>query len=203
MEANAPMTPGSRTGRPAKGQLFIVSAPSGAGKTTLCREILRRFERMRYSISHTTRAPRPGEVPGEDYHFVSTEDFEAGIAQGLWAEWARVYDHYYGTSAQLLDAIRADGNDVLLDIDVQGMRQMIQRYPESVTIFIMPPSMEVLRQRLGGRGTETPDVVDRRMAAAHQEISHRDLYRYVVVNDNLEEAVARLADIVHRHGVEA
>lgn len=197
------MTPDRRSGRPAKGQLFIVSAPSGAGKTTLCREILRRFQRMRYSISHTTRAPRSGEVPGEDYHFISTEAFEAGIAQGLWAEWAKVYDHYYGTSARLLDAMRADGNDVLLDIDVQGMRQMVRRYPESVTVFIMPPSMAVLRRRLGGRGTDRPEVIERRMAAAHQEIAQRDLYRYVVVNDDLAEATAQLADIVRRHGIGA
>ena len=184
---------------PANGQLFIVSAPSGAGKTTLCREILNRFPRMRYSISHTTRLPRQGETPGKDYHFISAEAFETGISEGLWAEWARVHGHYYGTSARFLDEAREAGIDVLLDIDVQGARQMIRRFPDSITIFIMPPSPEVLRQRLNGRGTESPDAVERRMAAADQEMAQRSIYRYTVVNDELDAAVAKLADIIHSH----
>ena len=182
-----------------RGHLFIVSAPSGAGKTTLCREILQRFPRIRYSVSHTTRAPRHGEVSGKDYFFVTTEAFESGIAQGIWAEWARVHDQYYGTSARFLDQILDQGQDVLLDIDVQGTRQLLSRYPDSVTIFIMPPSLEVLRQRLGGRGTDSPEAVERRMAAAKQEMAQRDMYRYVVVNDVLAQAAAELGRIVSRH----
>ncbi|MBI9084076.1 MAG: guanylate kinase [Desulfobacterales bacterium] len=184
---------------PAKGQLFIVSAPSGAGKTTLCREILKRFPRMRYSVSHTTRVPREGEKPGKDYYFVSAEAFEAGIADGLWAEWARVHDHYYGTSVRFLDEARENGIDVLLDIDVQGTRQMIRRFPDSITVFIMPPSPEVLRRRLNGRGTESPEAIERRMTAARQEMAQRGIYRYTVVNDDLDVAVAKLADIIHCH----
>lgn len=179
-----------------KGVIFIVSAPSGAGKTTLCRALLTHFNDLRYSISYTTRAARAGERDGIDYHFVTREVFEAGIAAGRWAEWARVHGNYYGTSAPFLDRCLAAGEDVLLDIDVQGAAQILERYPSAVTIFIMPPSLEVLRQRLEGRGTDSPEVIARRIANAAKEITGKRLYRHVILNDQLPAATAELIAVV-------
>lgn len=180
----------------AGGRLFIVSAPSGAGKSTLCRRLLARRPELRYSVSTTTRPPRSGEVPGVDYHFTDPATFKAGIRAGRWAEWAEVYGNYYGTSADYIDRERAAGHDVLLDIDVQGAAQLRAKYPEAVTIFIMPPSMDVLRQRLERRGGDAPEVIAMRMASARQEMAQRTAYRHVVVNDRLEEAVAALERLV-------
>jgi guanylate kinase len=137
-----------------KAFIFIISAPSGAGKTTLRKAALAAFADMRYSVSFTTRAPRPGEENGQDYVFVTAPEFEAGIRDGRWAEWARVHGNYYGTSADVLAQSLASGCDILLDIDVQGAQQICARFPGSVTIFIMPPSLEVLRQRLVSRRRE-------------------------------------------------
>ena len=125
--------------------LFILAAPSGGGKSTLCREALKRFSDMHYSVSYTTRKRRPGEKDGVDYHFIGKRDFRNGIKTGKWAEWAVVHGHYYGASADFLAKGLAEGRDILLDLDVQGTRQILARYPGSVAIFIMPPSLEVLR----------------------------------------------------------
>lgn len=179
-----------------KGVLFILSAPSGAGKTTLCRMLLSRFPDLRYSVSYTTRSPRPGEQNGVDYHFISPEEFEQRRREGKWAEWAEVYGNRYGTSAEWIDRERAAGHDVLLDIDVQGARQIRDRYPESETIFIAPPSKEVLRERLEKRGTDRPEIIERRLKAAAEEMEQSSLYRHIVVNDRLEEAIAELVRIV-------
>ena len=184
-------SPGSGGGR-----LFIVSAPSGAGKSTLCRRLLARRPELRYSVSTTTRPPRKGEVPGVDYHFTDPATFKEGIRAGRWAEWAEVYGNYYGTSADFIDRERAAGHDVLLDIDVQGAAQLRAKYPEAVTVFIMPPSMDALLQRLEQRGGDTPEVIAKRMASARREMAQRAAYRHVVVNDRLEEAVAALEAIV-------
>ena len=185
-----------------KAFIFIISAPSGAGKTTLCKAALAAFADMRYSVSFTTRAPRPGEENGRDYVFVTAPEFEAGIRGGRWAEWAQVHGNYYGTSADVLAQSLSAGCDILLDIDVQGARQICARFPESVTIFIMPPSLEVLRQRLVSRGTDRPEAIAMRIENAGREMAQRDVYRHVVVNDDLETAITELIHLIdsYRNG---
>lgn len=177
------------------GYLYIVSAPSGAGKSTLCRVLTERLPALRYSISTTTRPPREGEVDGRDYFFTDVETFKAGIQHNKWAEWAEVHGNYYGTSAEFIDHERAAGRDVLLDIDVQGAAQLRVKYPDAVTIFIMPPSLDVLRQRLEQRGADSPETIEKRMANARQEIAQRDVYQYIIVNDRLEAAAEKLVAI--------
>jgi len=179
-----------------RGTLFVLSAPSGAGKTTLRRAVLARFPDIAYSVSTTTRAPRPGEVDGRDYVFIPPAEFEAGMREGRWAEWAQVHGNYYGTSARTLREAAAAGTDVLLDIDVQGARQIARRFPECVTVFIMPPSFEVLAQRLTARGTDSPESVALRLQNARQEMEERHWYRHVVVNDELATAVEELCAII-------
>lgn len=186
--------------KPAKrGPLFVISAPSGAGKTTLCRALIDRFPELRYSVSHTTRPPRNGEQDGRDYHFIPAAEFKKKIETGSWAEWAEVHDHYYGTSADFIDAQISAGHPVLLDIDVQGARQIRKRYPDSVTIFVMPPSLDSLRQRLTLRGTDTEQTIEKRMLAAEVEMKSSRDYQYVIVNDRLPETVQRLVAIVEKH----
>jgi guanylate kinase len=178
------------------GNLFVVSAPSGSGKTTLCKALLKHFPDIEYSISTTTRKPRKGEIDGIDYHFMGKEEFLEKLNSHCWAEWALVHDHYYGTSATFLDRALASGKNILLDIDVQGMRQILERYPVAVTIFIMPPSLNVLRERLEKRGTDSRETIEKRMGNAEEEISKKDLYRHVIINDRLEKAINELIEIV-------
>ncbi len=178
------------------GVLYVISAPSGAGKSTLCGEIRHRFPKMHYSVSRTTRAPRPGETHGVDYFFISREEFETGIAENRWAEWAKVHDNYYGTSARDIDAGLSSGKDILLDIDVQGARQIVKRYPGAVTIFIMPPSMEELRHRLESRATDSPQTIDKRLKNAVGEMAQRHEYRHIIINDDLKQAVDRLVALI-------
>ena len=191
-----------RPAAPRRAFIFIISAPSGAGKTTLRKAALAVFADMRYSVSFTTRPPRPGEEIGRDYVFVTAPEFEAGIRSGRWAEWACVHGNYYGTSADVLAQSLSSGCDILLDIDVQGARQICARFPESVTIFIMPPSLEVLRERLVARGTDSPGVIAMRIENAGREMAQRDVYHHVVVNDDLETAVTELIRIIdsYRNG---
>lgn len=177
------------------GRLYIVSAPSGSGKSTLCRILMGRFPELRYSISTTTRSPREGEVDGKDYFFTDVNTFKDGIQAKQWAEWAEVHGNFYGTSAAFIDHERASGHDVLLDIDVQGAAQLHAKYPDAITIFIMPPSLAILRQRLEKRGTDSPEVMDKRMVNAQKEMAQRDAYRHIVVNDCLEDAVEELVAI--------
>lgn len=185
---------------PAKtGRLFILSAPSGTGKTTLCRRILSAFPDICYSVSFTTRPPRNGETEGKDYHFISRQEFERMIRENRWAEWAKVHGNYYGTSADLLEEDLSKGRDVLLDIDVNGARQIIRRFPESMAIFIMPPSMDALRQRLKKRGSDPPEVIENRLRAAEKEIACSNEYRHVIVNDNLEETVEKLTALIENY----
>jgi guanylate kinase len=184
-------------GRP--GRLFIISAPSGAGKTTLRQAALSRFPDLSYSVSFTTRLPRAGERNGHDYVFIDSDEFEAGIQDGRWAEWARVHGHYYGTSAQVLEQAQAAGHDVLLDIDVQGAQQICRRFPESVTIFILPPSLEVLEQRLRARGTDRPEAIDLRLRNAQREMDQKDVYRHIIVNDDLDTAIEELTAILNSY----
>jgi guanylate kinase len=187
-DSNRPPTP--------TGRLFVVSAPSGAGKTTLCKAALDRLPELVYSVSSTTRAPRHGEQAGKDYFFISREQFRRGIETGQWVEWARVHDHYYGTSARFIDTHLAQGRDVLMDIDVQGAEQILNRYPQAVTIFILAPSQEALRERLTARGHDDAAVIDKRMRNAEAEIARKGMYRHVVVNDDLESAIGRFTAIL-------
>lgn len=190
----SPRRPSGRTGR-----LFILSAPSGAGKTTLRRAALARFPDVSYSVSFTTRAPRAGERNGHDYVFISPAEFEDGIREGRWAEWARVHGHCYGTSARVLELARAAGRDMLLDIDVQGAQQICRRFPECVTIFILPPSLAVLEQRLRARGTDPPEAIELRLLNARREMEQKDRYRHIIVNDDLDTAVAELIAILESY----
>ena len=180
------------------GRLFIISAPSGAGKSTLCHDLLNRYPDLLYSISYTTRAPRDTEQNGVDYHFISKNEFQEGITQQRWAEWAHVHGHYYGTSAQFLTAKLSAGRDILLEIDVQGARQIFKKYPEGISIFIMPPSLAVLQHRLEKRSTDKPEVIALRLENAKKEMAQKDLYRYVVVNDKLPDAVQELIEIIEK-----
>ncbi len=178
------------------GRLFIISAPSGAGKTTLCNAILKKFPKLCYSISHTTRKPRPREQDGVDYFFITDDEFKNNIEKGIWAEWANVHGHFYGTSSQFIDRYLSEGKDILLDIDVNGARQILCRYPHSITIFIMPPTFETLKQRLIKRGTDSNQNIAKRLKNAKTEIAQKNLYKHVVVNDSLPEAIKTISAII-------
>lgn len=179
-------------------KLFIISAPSGAGKTTLVKELLRRCEGLVYSISHTTRQPRKGEVHGKDYFFTDEVQFMEMVESGRMLEWAQVYGNCYGTSGSFVQERLAAGQSVLLDIDVQGGRQIMDFDLDSVSIFIMAPSLAVLEQRLRGRGTDAEEVIHKRMENAKGEIAQKSFYDHVVVNDVLEKAVAELIAIIEQ-----
>ena len=182
--------------RSGQGRLFVISAPSGAGKTTLCKAVLDRIPELRYSVSYTTRQPRNDEQNGVAYHFISREEFEKGIDTQRWAEWANVHGHYYGTSAVFIRQELASGHDVLLDIDVQGAQQIRERFSDCVTVFIMPPSRQVLQERLQRRGAESRQEIELRMKNAEAEISSKDSYQHVLVNDRLEKAIEELVALI-------
>lgn len=179
--------------------LLIISSPSGAGKTTLTHRLLDQFgEQLAFSISHTTRAPRPNEVDGQDYHFIDHAAFRARIAEGQFAEWAEVHGNLYGTSVGEIERARQAGRRVLLfDVDYQGARQIKAKRPEAVGVFILPPSMSELRRRLESRGTESPESLERRYAKAKEEIEHYPFFDYLVLNDDLQQALAELRGIIH------
>ena len=179
-------------------KLFIVSAPSGAGKTTLVNKLLKRFDDLVFSISHTTRLPREGEVHGKDYFFTDEAQFMEMADAGQMLEWAQVHGNCYGTSAAFIQERLSAGQSVLLDIDVQGGRQIMDCGLDSVSIFIMAPSLTVLEQRLRGRGTDTEEVIRKRLENAKKEIAQKSFYTHVVVNDVLEEAIAELIGIVEQ-----
>jgi guanylate kinase len=182
-----------------QGCLFIISAPSGGGKTTLSKALVDRFKDILYSVSYTTRPPRKGERNGVDYYFILKKDFKKRIESGHWAEWAEVHGNYYGTSAVFLEKGLASGSDILLDIDVQGTLQILENYPDSVTIFIMPPSLETLRKRLEMRRTESRETIKRRLLTAEKEMAQKDLYRYVIVNDRLSVSIEKLIAIIEKY----
>ncbi len=181
---------------PRRGILFILSAPSGAGKTTLSRQLLNLVPHLRLSISYTTRAPRAGEVDGRDYHFVSEDAFLRLRSAGAFAEWAQVHGCLYGTARGPLDEALERGRDLLLDIDVQGARQIRASYPEAVSIFILPPSWQDLERRLRTRATDSEEVISQRLRRAREEASELFSYDYWVVNDRLECALAVLQGII-------
>jgi len=179
-----------------RGTLFVVSAPSGAGKTTLCREARLRVPDLAYSVSCTTRAPRPGEVDGSDFRFISRETFVAMQERGELAEWASVHGNLYGTPARPLEAALHEGRDVLLDIDTQGATQLRRRYPEAVLVFVVAPSMAELEQRLRERRSDADQDIARRLARARDEIALWKQYDYLIVNRDVKEAMDQLMAII-------
>jgi guanylate kinase len=179
-----------------RGTLFVVSAPSGAGKTTLCREARLRLPDLAYSVSYTTRSPRPGEIEGTDFVFVTEPQFHALQARGEFAEWATVHGNLYGTRASVLEEALGVGRDVLLDIDTQGAAQLRRRYPEAVLVFIVAPSMVELAQRLRERRSDAESEIARRLARAREEVKLWRSYDYLVVNRDLKEAADHLTAII-------
>ena len=189
----APGHPGDRRRPPTA---LVLSAPSGAGKSSLARALVEAEPRARLSVSHTTRAARPAEVDGVDYHFIGEREFEAMVRAGAFLEHARVFDRYYGTSWDAIRSVLCAGHDVVLDIDWQGARQVREAFADTVSVFILPPSIDALRSRLVGRGQDSDETVDRRMRAARAELEHYDEFDHVVVNDDFERALDALHGIL-------
>jgi guanylate kinase len=179
-----------------RGTLFVVSAPSGAGKTTLCREIRLRLPDLAYSVSVTTRAPRPGEIDGADFRFVGEPEFRAMLARGELAEWATVHGNLYGTRARAIEEALTAGRDVLLDIDTQGAAQLRARYADAVLIFILAPSVKELEQRLRERRSDAEAEIERRLVRAREEIALWRRYDYLIVNRDVKEAMEQLESII-------
>jgi guanylate kinase len=179
-----------------KGLLFVVSGPSGTGKTTLCRAMTQVFPGLHYSISYTTRPPRPGDENGKDYHFVSPAEFQEMIYRNDFAEWAEIYGHRYGTSQPLLEKIRGEDRAVILDIDGKGARQLKNTDLEGIFIFLLPPSLAALRRRLSLRGTEGRAAMEERLKKAQEEMIAARWYDYLIVNDDLEKAKERLKAVI-------
>jgi guanylate kinase len=188
------------SGNPKRGHLFLVTAPSGAGKTSLVRALLQDHPNIRFSISYTTRKQRPNEKHAHDYHFVDRAEFERMVAAGEFLEHAQVFDNYYGTSKQAVEAELVSGRDILLEIDWQGAAQVRKLMPEAVSVFILPPSRTELERRLRNRGTDDDAVIARRLRDAVGDMSHWREFDYVVVNDSFEHALTELAGIVTGRG---
>ncbi len=176
--------------------VFVISAPSGSGKSTLVNGLLEKVPGLLFSISYTTRAPRGHEQPGQDYYYISREEFEQRIARNEFLEHASVFGHYYGTHSSILERARAEGRDVVLDIDVQGARQLRRQITDAVSIFILAPSRKILEQRLRNRSEDPEEVIQRRLREAAEEIRNYTCYDYIVVNREVEAAVDTLASIV-------
>jgi len=185
-----------------RGRLFVISAPSGAGKTSLVKALLQRNPALRLSISHTTRKARPSEQPGREYYFVTVEEFRALAGRGAFLESAQVFDNYYGTGRQTVENLLAQGSDVILEIDWQGARQVRAALPECTSVFVLPPSRGALEQRLRSRQTDSDEVIARRLRDAAGDMSHALEFDYVVVNDDFERAVADLERIVAGRGAD-
>jgi guanylate kinase len=185
---------------PARGRLFVIAAPSGAGKTTLVKALLQRKPELHVSISHTTRRRRTTEEDGREYHFVSVDEFLKLRDQGQFLEYAQVFDNYYGTGRQPVETQLANGENVVLEIDWQGAQQVRKALPACVTIFILPPSSRSLEERLRNRQTDSDEVIARRLRDAVGDMSHWNEFNYVVVNDDFERAVSDLASIVEGRG---
>ncbi|MDD3530314.1 MAG: guanylate kinase [Gallionellaceae bacterium] len=179
------------------GNLFIVTAPSGAGKSSLVKALLEADRGIRLSVSYTTRPPRPGEEDGVHYHFVTVERFQAMLGNGDFLESAEVYGNYYGTSQPWIEDQMRAGQDILLEIDWQGAAQVRKLFPDAIGLFILPPSLAELRRRLEGRGQDSAEVIERRIAAAQEDISHAYSFDYLVVNDDFATALADLQTVVH------
>ena len=180
------------------GTLILYTGSSGVGKGTILAELMKRDDNLRLSVSNTTRAPREGEVDGVQYNFVSVEEFERQIAQDGYLEYAKYCDNYYGTPKKQVFELLDEGYDVFLEIEVQGGVQILEKYPDILSIFILPPSMEVLEHRLNKRGTEDAETIKKRLEQAEEEIKYKDRYKYNVVNAELEKAVDEIMDILKR-----
>ncbi len=179
-----------------KGHIFIISGPSGVGKTTIRKRLLASMPELRFSVSYTTRIKRKGETDGKDYFYITAEEFEQKIKEGFFAEWAKVYNHYYGTSKYfILDSINT-GNNCLLDIDVQGCMQVKEKFPDSIAFFIVPPDLDELINRLKKRNTETEQDFQLRVNNARKELSYKDKYDYIIKNDFVDNAVEKLVNII-------
>ena len=178
------------------GQIFVFSAPSGAGKSTIAEALMERVDALAYSISHTSRRPRGSEQDGVDYHFVTRSTFRDMIEKNAFLEWAEVHGHLYGTSLTAINAQVSAGFDILMDLDVQGGRNVKDQFPDSVLIFLLPPSLKVLENRLATRGTDDPPVVRKRMVQASEEIKSCSWYDYIVINDDLEKAIDEARSII-------
>jgi guanylate kinase len=183
-----------------QGRLYVVAAPSGAGKTSLVKALMEREPRIQFSVSYTTRKPRPNEIPGRDYHFVSHERFQEMIANHEFLEHAQVFDNSYGTGVRAVQEALSNGEQLLLEIDWQGARQVRSRIPEAVSIFILPPSRAALEQRLKGRSTDSDAVIQRRLRDAAEDLGHWSEFDYVVINDLFEQALKDLEAIVENRG---
>ena len=183
-----------------QGRLYVVAAPSGAGKTSLVKALMEREPRIQFSVSYTTRRPRPNEIPGRDYHFVSPERFQEMIDQKEFLEHAQVFDNCYGTGVRAVQEALSNGEQLLLEIDWQGARQVRSRIPEAVSIFILPPSRTALEQRLKGRSTDSDEVIQRRLRDAAEDLGHWREFDYVVINDRFEQAIEDLQAIVEDRG---
>ncbi|RMG51309.1 MAG: guanylate kinase [Acidobacteria bacterium] len=176
--------------------LIVISSPSGAGKTTLVSALLDRVPQTRLSVSYTTRPPRPHEVDGRDYTFISRDEFDRMRQRGEFLEWAEVHGNLYGTSRRMIEEILSAGCDAVLDIDVQGAAQVRKQFPDAVTVFILPPSFTELKRRLSSRGTETPESLERRLRVARREVLRYTEFEYLVINDQLDVAIAAVEAIV-------
>ena len=180
----------------AQGRLYVVAAPSGAGKTSLVKALMEREPRIQFSVSYTTRKPRPNEIPGRDYHFVSAERFQEMVDNHEFLEHARVFDNCYGTGVHTVQEALSNGEQLLLEIDWQGARQVRSRIPQASSIFILPPSRQALEQRLKGRSTDSEEVIQRRLRDAAQDLGHWSEFDYVVINDRFDRAIDDLQAIV-------
>ena len=181
------------------GKLFIITAASGTGKTSLVKELLATTDNLTVSVSHTTRAPRPGESDGTHYHFTTLYAFKQMIDESAFLEYAQVFDNFYGTTRQAVERLLHDGVDVILEIDWQGALQVKEKFSDAVMIFILPPSRDALRSRLSGRGQDSDEVIEKRLAGSLTEMRQYDKFDYVVINDDFAEALADLQTIIKSH----
>lgn len=189
--------------RQKKGSLFVISAPSGAGKTTLCQKLREVVPDLEFSVSYTTRKPRAGEIDSVHYIFVDEDEFREMIAEGEFVEWAQVHGNFYGTSKRRIEDMINEGFDVMLDIDVQGGRQIKEHFPDSILIFVLPPSMDELKKRLTGRMSDAEDVIKKRLKNAIDEIREYKNYDYVIINDAFDDALEEMVAIIIAERVRA
>ncbi len=182
-----------------EGKIFIISGPSGVGKTTIRNRILSDLSDIKFSVSYTTRGRRKGEKEGIDYFYISEDDFKKKIEEGFFAEWAKVYNHYYGTSKKFIEECIKSGKHCLLDIDVQGSMQIKKHFPEAISFFIMPPNREELIRRLKRRNSESKEDFEIRVKNAEKEISYKDKYNYVIINDDVDRAVKEIKEIMKKY----